>query len=118
MSNITIYGIKNCGSMKKTFQWFEEQNIPYDFHDYKKQNVNQNILEQAIEVHGWELVLNKKGTTWRKLSDDVKNKMDKENAIKTALENPSIIKRPLIVQRETITLGFDQDVFFKQFKTS
>lgn len=113
----TIYGIKNCDTMKKAFAWLDGHNVAYDFHDYKKQGTDEDILKKAINDHGWENVINRRGTTWRKLPDDVKNAMDANKAIAIASENPSIIKRPLLVTHGHITLGFNEEEFTKIFKS-
>lgn len=111
MKTPTIYGIKNCDTMKKAFKWLEAEDIGYEFHDYKKQEPNKNILEQAIEAHGWETVINRRGTTWRKLPKTVQDNMDTTKAVKIAMENPSIIKRPLLVYKKKIYLGFKEDSY-------
>jgi len=108
---IKIYGIKNCDTMKKTFKWLDQNNIDYDFHDYKKLGVNQNILQSAIDQYGWETVINRRGTTWRQLDDTIKETMDVPNAIKVALNNPSIVKRPLIVKDDDILIGFNEEQY-------
>lgn len=110
-----IYGIKNCDTMKKAFQWLDENDVPYDFHDYKKIAPDEGVLKRAIKEHGWENVLNKRGTTWRQLPDDVKANMDTISAIAVAMENPSIIKRPLLDgapnKKDEIYLGFSPAVY-------
>ncbi|MEM6780752.1 MAG: ArsC family reductase [Pseudomonadota bacterium] len=104
-----IYGIKNCDTMKKTFQWLDDQGIDYDFHDYKKLGADEDVLKSAIDQHGWEKVINQRGTTWRKLDDDIKNSMNAAKAIEVAVDYPSIIKRPLLAHNDNIHLGFDAD---------
>ncbi len=111
MSEITIYGIKNCDTMKKAMKYCDAKGISYTFHDYKKQPPIESILMEAIAQHGWEKVINKRGTTWRKLDDDVKNNVSNENAVALAMENPSMIKRPLLVKGASITLGFSPDIY-------
>lgn len=106
-----IYGIKNCDTMKKAFQWLDTQGVSYVFHDYKKENVDESVLKKAVQAHGWEAVLNRRGTTWRKLPDAIKNNMDDVVAIKIAIENPSIIKRPLLMKEDKIYLGFSPDQY-------
>tara|TARA_Y100001001_G_scaffold142338_1_gene146954 strand:+ start:184 stop:537 length:354 start_codon:yes stop_codon:yes gene_type:complete len=113
---ITIYGIKNCGSMKKAFAWFDEHGIEYSFHDYKKQGADLDVLKKACAVHGWEQVINRKGTSWRKLPEDMRESMDEGKALQSAQDNPSLVKRPLIVDGDTILLGFDADRYFAQWK--
>jgi Spx/MgsR family transcriptional regulator len=112
----TIYGIKNCDTMKKAFKWLDENGVAYEFHDYKKSGADEVILRAAIKQHGWENVINRKGTTWRKLSDDVKASMDETAAIQTALDNPSIIKRPLLLRGNKTTLGFQAAAYQSIFK--
>ena len=109
MTDIKIYGIKNCDTMKKALQWLDDHGIPYDFNDYKKEGVDTDVLKQAIVAHGWETVINRRGTTWKKLPDDVKNKMDATKALTIANENPSIIKRPLLVVNGKTHLGFSAE---------
>ena len=111
----TIYGIKNCDTMKKAFKWLDAKGIAYDFVDYRKTQPETTILEQAITEHGWEEVINRRGTTWRKLDDSTKETMDAEKAIPLALENPSILKRPLLLKDGTTHLGFKPDQYEKIF---
>lgn len=94
--------------MKKAFKWLEGNEISYEFHDYKKLGVDEDVLSKAIVTHGWEKVINKRGTTWRKLPEDIKSNMDAQSAIEQAKENPSLIKRPLLVQGKNSLLGFDE----------
>lgn len=112
---ITVYGIKNCNTMKKAFDWLDAHNITYTFHDYKKQAPERDVLELAIAQHGWETVINRKGMTWRKLSDERKASIDESNAIDLALEMPSIIKRPLITGTKSVILGFDETAYDTAF---
>ncbi|MFK7839557.1 MAG: ArsC family reductase [Bdellovibrionales bacterium] len=112
----TIYGIKNCDTMKKAFVWLNGQTISYEFHDYKKQGVDEKILNQAINEHGWENVINKRGTTWRNLPDRVKETMDNTKAINIAHENSSIIKRPLLLHNGQTHLGFKSETYAEIFQ--
>jgi arsenate reductase len=106
---LSVYGIKNCDTMKKTFAWLDGNNIPYVFHDYKKAGVDMDVLSQAIAQHGWENVINRKGTSWRALPEEIRNSMDAAGALKAAIGNPSLIRRPLIVSDGDIYLGFNAD---------
>jgi len=107
----TIYGIKNCDTMKKAFNWLDEKGVEYNFHDYKKNGVDEKILKKAIKEFSWEQVLNRKGMTWRKLPKDVQSNMDEKKAIYIALDNPSIIKRPLLIHKNKIVLGFNPETY-------
>ena len=106
-----IYGIKNCDTMKKAFAWLEDNAVEHNFHDYKKEGANTKILKQAIADHGWELVINKRGTTWRKLNKNVQESMNDKSAVNIALDNPSIIKRPLLVHNGKTFLGFKAEEY-------
>jgi Spx/MgsR family transcriptional regulator len=101
--------------MKKAFKWLDANNISYVFHDYKKQGIDEPALINAIKSHGWDNVINRRGTTWRQLSADVKSSMDDKVALTIAHENPSIIKRPLLVHNDTSYLGFKDDMYQEIF---
>lgn len=116
MATVKIYGIKNCDAMKKAFTWLDEHGIAYDFFDYKKTGADADVLKAAIAQHGWNTVINRKGTSWRALPDDVKANMTEQSAIQAAMENPSLIKRPLLVRGKTIQLGFNADDYAGIFK--
>ena len=107
----TIYGIKNCDTMKKAFKWLDAEGIDYEFVDFKKTEPDTNILKQAINEHGWETVINQRGTTWRKLDDATKTSMNADKAIPLALENPSILKRPLLMHNGKTHIGFKPDQY-------
>ena len=110
-----IFGIKNCDTMKKALKWLDEKGADYEFHDYKKTAPDTDVLKQAITEHGWETVINRRGTTWRNLPEQVQNVVNDESAIALALENPSIIKRPLLVKDEKTHLGFKAEEYDKLF---
>lgn len=104
--SVTIYGIRNCGTMKKAFARLEEQGVDYTFHDYKKQGVTRQALQRWCASAGWEKVLNRAGTTFRKLPDAAKADLDEAKAIALMLNQPSMIKRPVIETGDTIEIGF------------
>lgn len=112
--SITIYGIKNCNSMKKAFDKLDALELTYQFFDYKKQQIDEQILTNWIEKFGVDVILNKKGTTWRKLSDEQKQQANNNlnETINLMINNPSMIKRPIIVVDETILIGNDYQDFF------
>lgn len=111
----TVYGIKNCDTMKKVRRWLDEHNVAYDFHDYKKEGVDEKSLRGWCKKLGWETLLNRRGTTWRKLPDKVKDNIDEKTAIKIMLEQPSIIKRPLIKTGNQFIVGFDEQKYSDHF---
>ena len=108
---IKIYGISNCDTMKKSRRWLEANGIEYDFHDYKKLGVPEKNLKNWVKQTGWETILNKRGTTWRKLDDDLKDNIDEAAAIQVMLNNPSIIKRPILESGKLLLIGFDEDQY-------
>ena len=122
---ITIYGIKSCSTMKKAFNKLDELGIPYDFHDYKKQGIDKDTLQRWVDELGIDKVLNKRGTTWRKLEDSQKQAADTsvDNAIDLLVANTSMIKRPIVEgqiedknQGQPILLcGFDEAKFATTF---
>ena len=95
---ITIYGIKSCSTMKKAFTKLDELGVSYDFHDYKKQGIDKDTIQRWVNELGIDKVLNKRGTTWRKLEDAQKQAADSDvdNAIDLLVENTSMIKRPIV----------------------
>jgi Spx/MgsR family transcriptional regulator len=115
MSDTKIFGIKNCDTMKKAFAWLDNHGVEYEFHNYKKHGVDEGILEQAIDQHGWEKVINKRGTTWRNLPPTIQSEMDSKKAVEIAKENPSIVKRPLLLRLGQTYLGFDKKQYEELF---
>ena len=116
MTPVDIYGIKNCDTMKKAISWLTSNEVEFVFHDYKKCGADKNVISSAIKQHGWETVINRRGTTWRQLPDDIKNTMNDSNALNTALDNTSIIKRPLLVFQDDSHLGFKEEAYKTIFK--
>jgi len=103
-----VYGIKNCDTVKKARKFLEEAGVDYTFHDYKKDGVDADRLAAFVGEFGWDTVLNRKGTTWRKLDDDVKESVtDAPAAIALMIENPSMIKRPIVEGEAKNFIGFD-----------
>ncbi len=105
---ITLYGIPNCDTMKKARKWLAEHDVVYDFHDYKKLGVDEDLLRHWIGSAGWEVLLNRRGMMWRKLTQDQRDNINQENAIGIMLSTPSIIKRPVLVKDDLILVGFDE----------
>ena len=105
----TIYGIRNCDTMKKARAWLEAHGVDYDFHDYKSDGIDRATLEKWAKTVGWEVLLNRAGTTFRKLPDDAKQNIDERKAIKLMLEQPSMIKRPVLERGKTLLVGFSAE---------
>ena len=110
-----MYGIPNCGTIKKARAWFAERDLEYSFHDYKKQGVDEQQLRDWLKQFGWEQLINKRGTTWRKLDEQTRESMNDSSALATMLENASIIKRPIIETDGQTVIGFDADEYQQVF---
>ena len=108
---ITLYGIVNCDTIKKARKWLSDNGKDYSFHDYKKQGVPEKELRRWVKQLGWETLLNKRGTTWRKLDEATKASVDETSAIQIMLDNPSIIKRPVLSSDKTLLVGFSEDEY-------
>ena len=94
--SITLFGIKNCDTIKKARKWLDANNIEFRFHDFRTDGLPEALLDQWFATLGWELLLNKRGTTWRQLPESIKENIDAASARKLMLENPAIIKRPVL----------------------
>lgn len=108
---ITLYGIKACDTMKKARTWLDHKGVEYRFHDYKKDGVDANQLSAWCTEHGWETLLNRQGTTFRKLSEDEKRDIDTDKAIALMQANPSMIKRPVLDIGSRRLVGFKPDLY-------
>jgi arsenate reductase (glutaredoxin) len=109
---VTLYGIRNCDTMKKARTWLEDQGIAHDFHDYKVSGIDRATLEAWVQTHGWETVLNRAGTTFRKLPEEDRTGLDAEKAIGLMIAQPSMIKRPVLDRGDGRTfVGFKPDQY-------
>ncbi len=113
--SVTIFGIKNCDTMKKARTWLEEHGIDYTFHDYKASGIDLAHLQTWTDRAGWETVLNRAGTTFRKLPDEAKVDMGQDKAIGLMLEQPSMIKRPVLEKDGTLLVGFKPELYAEAF---
>ncbi len=111
----TIFGIKNCDTMKKARTWLDDKGIAYGFHDYKAEGIDRAHLEKWTAEAGWETVLNRAGTTFRKLPDEAKQGLDAEKAIALMLEQPSMIKRPVLEADGKLVIGFKPEIYEQAF---
>lgn len=112
---VTIYGIKNCDTMKKARSWLDGHDVAYDFHDYKALSIDKTSLEKWAGVVGWETLLNRAGTTFRKLPEKDREGLNEKKAIALMLAQPSMIKRPVLDVGGKLTVGFKPDVYAKLF---
>ena len=109
MTTLTLYGIKNCDTMKKAMRWLDDQGIAHELHDYKKAGIDTDTLGHWLQQVGPEVLVNRRGTTWRRLSDDDKAACDSEDPSRIAAvlaANTSVIKRPVLPAGERLLVGF------------
>ena len=105
---IQFYGIPNCDTVKKARRWLDAQGVEYAFHDYKKEGADADRLASWSDAVGWEVLLNKRGTTYRKLSDEQKADIDRARAIDLMVQHPSLIKRPVLEHEAGLLVGFNE----------
>jgi arsenate reductase (glutaredoxin) len=111
MPNITLYGIPNCDTVKKARRWLDQRGVAYTFHDYKKQGADSAKLAAWAERAGWDKLLNRSGTTFRKLPDADKADLDAAKAIALMAAHPSCIRRPVVEHPGGLLVGFDPDAW-------
>src|SRR5687767_11772234 len=114
---MTIYGIKNCNTVKSALDWLKKNKIDFEFHDYKTKSITEDKLKEWSKQVGWESLVNKRGTTWRQLDEALQKKVTTETAaIALMKDKTSVIKRPLIERDgKVVALGFDEDAYRKIF---
>jgi arsenate reductase len=113
---VTIYGIKNCDTMKKARAWLDSHGVAYDFHDYKSAGVDKATLQRWAKQVGWDVLLNRAGTTFRKLADASKQDLDETKAIALMLEQPSMIKRPVLDIDGGLLVGFKPEIYARDVR--
>jgi arsenate reductase len=113
---ITIYGIKNCDTMKKARGWLDKHGVPYVFHDYKSESIDKARLAGWAKAVGWETLLNRAGTTFRKLDEADKNGLTETRALALMVAQPSMIKRPVLDLGGRLVVGFKPEIYEKEVK--
>lgn len=108
---ITMYGIKNCDTIKKARKYLDDQGVEFTFHDYRKDGTDKKLLAQLIKTHGLDTVLNKRGTTWRQLDDKTKTSVTDKTAVALLCEHPAMIKRPVLKNGANTLVGFSADSY-------
>lgn len=106
---ITLYGIANCDTIKKTRKWLETHNVAYEFHDYKKQGIDAALATRLLEALPLETVINKRGTTWRNLSAEAQENLTSQSAVALMLAQPSVIRRPILQGHSGWVAAFDEE---------
>jgi arsenate reductase len=111
----TLYGIRNCDTMKKAWTWLDQHGVAYAFHDYKKQGIDRATLSGWAGEVGWEVLLNRSGTTFKALPDADKQGLSLARAIELMLAQPSMIKRPVLAGAGPLLVGFKPDAYAARF---
>lgn len=106
-----LFGIKNCDTVKKAMRWLDQHQVSYQFHDFRKDGLDQPTIEIWLNSVSWEQLLNKRGTTWRKLEDPRKDELDQQSAVELMLLHPTLIKRPVIEDASGVSIGFNESDF-------
>ena len=115
MSRATLYGIANCDTVRKARTWLDAQGVAFDFHDYRRQGLAPEQLERFAESLGWEALLNRRGTSWRRLPEQTRVNIDRASAMQAMLDNPALIKRPLLEIDAAFHLGFSESRYREIF---
>jgi len=116
---ITLYGISNCDTVKKARNWLADNRHDFTFHDFKKQGLSHELVQGWLKDIDWETLINRKGMTWRNLSDERKAQiLDADSATDLMLENPSVIKRPVLQGVGPVSVGFSSDAFASKFESA
>ena len=112
---ITLYGIKNCDTVKKARKWLDTHNIDYQFHDFREDGLTEDAVAAWLEELGWQNLLNRRSTSWKSLGEQTRLDMDEEAALKTILLHPTLIKRPLLDTGQQRYTGFSAASYAKIF---
>lgn len=111
----TLYGIKNCDTVKKACKWLEQQQIPYEFHDFRADGLSADKINQWLQALGWETLINKRSTSWKQLDEQTRSQLNNENACDIILQSPTLIKRPLLETGTLTTVGFKENDYQSYF---
>ena len=112
---ITLYGIKNCDTVRKACKWLDANGVEYHFHDVRKDGLTATRIKQWTKSVDWELLLNRRGLTWRQLSDDEKADLNKNKAVRLMSDKPTLIKRPVLEisaeSGDAVLVGFKEEIY-------
>lgn len=111
----TLYGIKNCDTVKKALKWLSDNGLSPELHDYRVQGLDPQWLAEMAETFGWETLVNKKSTTWRGLEEEVKNNLNKDNALSLLQAHPTLIKRPIVLSGKVALISFNEAEYQQAF---
>lgn len=110
-----IYGIKNCDTIKKALKWLDTNNVPYEFHDFKTAGLPQELLDEWLKSTTWDLLINKRSTTYRSLPQETKDNLNEALACQAMLAQPTLVKRPVLVTNQQIHIGFKAEQYQEIF---
>ena len=113
---LRLFGIRNCDTVRKARRWLDGQGVEYSFHDVRSDGLSRTQLESWVKTLGWENLLNRRGTTWRKLPQAVRDNINKRAAVKLMLEQPAMIKRPVLDLGNSMHLGFSEETWTRLFQ--
>ena len=113
---VTIFGIRNCDTVRKARRWLDGHAVEYSFHDVRSDGLSRTQLESWVETLGWENLLNRRGTSWRTLPETVRDSINRRVAIKLMLEQPAMIKRPVLDLGNSLHLGFNEETWTNLFQ--
>lgn len=113
----TLYGIKNCDTVRKARQWLEHRAIDYRFHDFRSDGLTEAVLRHWLESTAWKTLLNQRSTGWRQLSDEQKSDLDENKVVTLLLDHPTLIKRPVLDTGAEILVGFKADQYQTLFQS-
>ncbi len=108
---ITLYGIKNCDTVRKACKWLDAHEVEYQFHDLRKEGVSEALIRSWADEVAWEQLLNRRSLTWRKLSDEEKSDLNPSKAIKLMTAHPTLIKRPVVESGRAVIVGFNEATY-------
>lgn len=111
-----LYGIKNCDTVKKACRWLNDNGIAYQFHDFRVDGLDRKTIDDWLKTVAWQDLLNRKSTTWRQLEPAQRDNLNAESAIELMLTSPTIIKRPVLVQTDSVVIGFSDESYSNQLK--
>jgi len=113
---ITVYGIKNCDTVKKARAWLEQHGIEYSFHDFREQGLDAKLVRRWLDELGWEVLVNRRSTTWKQLDAKARDTMDADSALAAILEHPTLVKRPLLDIGGARFVGFSDKQYREIFQ--
>ncbi len=111
-----LYGIKNCDTVKKAQKWLNAQHIDYTFHDFKTQGLTEQLLTALLSNSNWDTMLNKRSTTYRNMPDSFKNNLTADTIFNAVIEQPTLLKRPLLAYNNQLHVGFKLDTYQRIFQ--